>query len=253
MSIALDIDGTLTGPDHKVSQEVTDFLHELYDQGFEIMLVTGRAFALARNGFSRLDFPFKLAVQNGADVIQMPDEIHLSSHHMTEAVILDLDKHHKAYLAYAGYDRKDHSFYRPQYFDAETLMYFAEMEKRMQHPFIACESMPMRSKSLIKCLGSKAELEFEMPGYESSLIRDPFSERYYFKLITHKEATKGQAVLTHLKKGPIIAAGDDMNDYSMLAAADIAIAKAHAPEALKEIADIVSADIVAALREAISR
>ncbi|MCH9613604.1 MAG: hypothetical protein SP1CHLAM54_06090 [Chlamydiia bacterium] len=253
MSIALDIDGTLTNENHVVSQEVTDFLHELYDRGFEIMLVTGRAFALARNGFTRLDFPFKLAVQNGADVIQMPDEIHLESYHLNSTVALELDKYHRAYLAYQGYHKKDYTYYRPQYFSEEALFYFAEMEKRMNHPFIACDHIPGEPKSLIKCLGSKMELDFDIEGVESSLIRDPFNDDYYFRLITHKEATKGGAVKRHLTKRPIIAAGDDMNDFSMLKVADIAIAKAHAPDALKEVADIVSADIVAALTEAINR
>lgn len=253
MSIALDIDGTLTNEDHVVSQEVTDALHEFYDQGFEIMLVTGRAFALARNGFSRLDFPFKLAVQNGADVIEMPDERHLESYHLPSNVLLELDKYHRAYLAYQGYHKKDYTYYRPQYFTEDALFYFAEMEKRMNHPFVACEHIPTTPKSLIKCLGTKAELDFEIKGVESSLIRDPFNDDYHFRLITHMKATKGEAVTRHLTKRPIIAAGDDMNDYSMLKIADVAIAKAHAPDALKEVADIVSPDIVAALREAMTR
>jgi hydroxymethylpyrimidine pyrophosphatase-like HAD family hydrolase len=63
-------------------------------------------------------------------------------------------------------------------------------------------------------------------------------------LISSKLSSKGQslnqAIAKFGKRGTVIAAGDDENDISLLKAADIRIAMAHAQESLTSIAHIIA-------------
>ena len=87
---------------------------------------------------------------------------------------------------------------------------------------------------LIKCFGvqdSMLHVEKKLrgvPGLEVVTIRDPLNAKLHCLLVTDREANKGH-VLERLfklagsskKQGKIIAAGDDRNDLSMLAKADV--------------------------------
>jgi hydroxymethylpyrimidine pyrophosphatase-like HAD family hydrolase len=75
------------------------------------------------------------------------------------------------------------------------------------------------------------------------MIRDPLGEDIYLILVTAKEGTKGKA-LHRIKDlvgnaGPTIAAGDDLNDISMLEEADIRIVMEGAPKEMLSLATII--------------
>ena len=104
-------------------------------------------------------------------------------------------------------------------------------------------------------------LEEEL-GLHVPIIRDPFGEEMYIAQATNKSGSKGGAVESLRRifgiTYPVIAAGDDNNDLSLLQAADIKIAMATAPQALKETADIIAPSaeemgIITGLGQAIAR
>ena len=74
----------------------------------------------------------------------------------------------------------------------------------------------------------------ENPSVVSTLIADPLdNDRIYLNLITHREATKGNALMRAMREaklnGYVIAAGDDLNDISMLDVADCKIVNGKCP------------------------
>ncbi len=65
--IALDLDGTLLGPDQEVSQENRRILREVQAKGIHVVLVTGRSFAAARPFATELELgDVPLVSHNGA-------------------------------------------------------------------------------------------------------------------------------------------------------------------------------------------
>jgi hydroxymethylpyrimidine pyrophosphatase-like HAD family hydrolase len=79
---------------------------------------------------------------------------------------------------------------------------------------------------------------------EATYIKDPITKGVYNILITAQGVTKGGALRKvrsfFLKKAPFIAAGDDLNDVSMLQEADIAIAMETAPDEVLALGDILA-------------
>ena len=122
---------------------------------------------------------------------------------------------------------------------------------------------------LAKCLGSKeamtqvnAQLQSD-PSVSATMIHDPMGKDIYLNLVTSKEATKGNALRIVRDAlgdgGPVIAAGDDLNDISMLEVADVKIVMAKAPKEMHAMATIIAEStlnphpIIAALTKATSK
>uniref|UniRef100_A0A7S2EX59 Haloacid dehalogenase-like hydrolase n=1 Tax=Trieres chinensis TaxID=1514140 RepID=A0A7S2EX59_TRICV len=56
--VALDLDGTLLGSDHKISDASVEYLRRLHDRGFVVAVATGRSPSSTIEVTKRLDFPF---------------------------------------------------------------------------------------------------------------------------------------------------------------------------------------------------
>lgn len=271
--IALDIDGTITDHPSHVPKPVCDYLHSLVDKGWQIIFITGRPLSFGISALGVFDFPFFLAVQNGADLLYMPERRLLARHYLSGTIIQVLDKiyteHSEDFIVYSGYERGDFCYYRPERFSAELKEHLKKIQTLSPEPWQALESFdPLIQEQfpLIKCLGSEALMEGiceqlkETQQIAVSLIRDPLGEEIYLNLITEARATKGAALMHMIdhfgKRGPIIVAGDDRNDISMLRCADIGIVMETAPQEMHEEGDIIAPPaqamgIIEALEEAV--
>jgi len=274
--IALDIDGTITDDMHSVPPEVSSYLGSLVEQQWQIMFITGRTFSFAHSALKSLQFPYYLAVQNGADIIQMPQKKMIARYYLQGAQVIPvLEKFYNGqkedYLIYSGFEKGDFCYWRPQHFSQEMISYMQKLQKLAKEPWQAMESFAFEEQMsfpLIKCIGSKEVMEKieaqlkDFTDVEKTMIRDTISNNLYLILITDSNATKGRA-LTRMVDGKgrgrlIIAAGDDLNDLSMLKAADIGIAMETAPKILLQEADIVASraselGIIKALKEAVTK
>lgn len=56
--VALDLDGTLLGPDHRLSDESVEYLRYLHSKGFIISIATGRVATCVFEHVNRLNLPF---------------------------------------------------------------------------------------------------------------------------------------------------------------------------------------------------
>lgn len=271
--IALDIDGTITDASHRVPPEVAAYVKELYEHGWEIIFITGRAFAFAHVALQVFTFPFYLAVQNGADIVHMPSRRLVARNYFSSSIISETEKAHlgipEDFILYTGFEHGDFCYYRPKKFSnvmlarLHALMPFSlEPWKEVdQFTFDTTDQFP-----LIKCLGIQPEMERlherleGLPSVVSTLIRDPSDKHHFLNLITHQEATKGKALKRAMAEanlgGYVIAAGDDLNDVSMLNVADCKIVMENAPLHMHSMAHILAEPghkhgIVNALKKAV--
>jgi HAD superfamily hydrolase (TIGR01484 family) len=237
--IALDIDGTITDDHHKISPDMIEYLKTRAQNGSVICFITGRFFPFAFGHLKALNFPYYLATQNGAEIFEMPQGRRLASYQISKDIILEIDFQSRDikedFIVYAD-ERLDYTtFYREGRFSKELLSHILSLESMAFHPFkkIDCFSnLPLRSFTCLKNIGTYEELKLlndrlkSLP-IEQSLIQDPTSKLYHMNLVTHPSATKGGALKSILKlinhELPTIAAGNDLNDVSLLQSADIGI------------------------------
>ncbi len=273
--IALDIDGTVTDGTEPMSHATAWYLGQLQAQGWQLMFITGRTFSFAHRALKNLAFPYLLAVQNGSDIISMPESKVIDQRYLESDAVLRVENAYRGqeedFLIYAGYEHGDFCYYRPKHFSPGFHEYLKKIMALAPEPWKALTSfheLEGKRFPLIKCLGPEegmllieAKLR-SIPGLEVVAIRDPFRPNLHLALVTDREATKGHALERAIsklgagkKRGRIIAAGDDRNDLSMLAKADIRIVMGTAPDEVKKEADIIAMSskedgIIAALKEA---
>ena len=248
--LALDIDGTITDASHRIPPAVIDFLQEKIDEGWALILVTGRSFSYARYAIDALPFPYTLICQNGADVLDMPSKKSQLQNYITKDVVRAIDDLMPC-IVYSGPATGDFCYYRPECFSEEMQDYFTQLQKVAAAPWIAISSwdeIEQEMFPLAKVIGEKESLEKSnaqlqsIPHIETSVIRDPMCSAYHVIMITKRGVAKGSSLKEIMAQkglsGPIIGAGDDGNDISLLREADVAIAMAGSPKELELVADI---------------
>lgn len=254
--IALDIDGTITDDNHLIPDKVVDYLRELTNQ-YELFLITGRSFIFAETSIDKLDFPYKLAVQNGADILSMPEKKRLFRFYIDKKTLLLIDELTRSYsedlIVYAGIDKGDFCYYRPQNMSPYLLRHCNRLMRFSPTEWVAASSYELIDQEtfpLLKYMGENelmARIENELKGVDgiaTSVIRDPLDETLSLLLVTHIEANKGRALKNLMQAFsldlPIIAAGDDKNDIPMLDEADVSIVVETAPKFMHPLADILA-------------
>ncbi len=255
--LALDIDGTLSGSDHHIPDGVAHFLKDL-SVNWEIFLITGRSFTFAETTIHKLQFPFYLAVQNGADILTMHDKTQIMRSYIDAKTLTELDALLKDepedFLLYSGFDLGDYCYYRPKRFSDAFLKHFEELKRFSPTDWHEIETLKIEEQQdfpLVKYFGKERDafrIQDKIAQFENltvSVIRDPLEPDYYMAMITHKNANKGTSLKKLLEygnmSGPVIAAGDDNNDIPMLELADCKIVMGTAPAHMLRNADIVAA------------
>ncbi len=274
--IALDIDGTITDTSHQVPHAVAVFLHELYEQGWEPVFITGRTFSFGCKALHVFTFPYYLAVQNGADILHMPMMRLVSRTYLDSSIIAKLENLYAGiqedFIVYTGFEHGDFCYFRPKKFSNALLAHLHKIMPLSSEPWQEVDHFdfaPDATFPLIKALGDKetmTRLRVRLQTLSEcavALMRDPLdADRIYLNLVTRKDATKGQALLRIIKEtqlnGPIIAAGDDQNDISMLEVAQVKIVMQTAPESMHAMADLLAKPaydhgIIEALQKAIAQ
>lgn len=255
--LTLDIDGTLTDSSHQIPEPVVDYLSYLYDEGWEIALITGRTYSYAKHSLSSIHFPFYLCVQNGADILSAEERKVVSQSYIPkktiEQIVSLVPELVEDPLIYSGFERGDFCYYRPQKLSKTITKYLPKLMSLCSTPWVPLSQfndISQQGVPLVKCFGDhKALADFEeklkeIPHLSVCTIVDPVEPTYRICLVTHENANKGMAAESVKEllgiQGPHIAAGDDRNDLPMLQRADRAIVMKTAPLDMHGVASIVA-------------
>lgn len=273
--IALDIDGTITEEFHSVPQEVASYLAGLAADGWVLVFITGRSYAWGFSVLKTLSFPYLLAVQNGAIILEMPSKLIRAKQYLDSSIFETMDEICKGessdYVIYGGYEHDDICYYRPARFSSTLLDYLKKRIHALGETYQAVPTyagLALNGFPSIKCFGLPEAAKRIAGKMEAALglhvtpVRDPFDNSIMVAQATHPSVSKGQALRTvkafYNKKLPVIAAGNDYNDVSMFALCDIKVIMSNSPADLLETADVVAPSvsemgIIPGLQEAINR
>jgi len=255
--IAIDIDGTLTAVREEINPAVVKFLQELHKERWKLLFVTGRTVDWSLRLLDSLPFDFYLSAFNGAYTMSFPEKkvikkFYLPFDQLFQVVQLVKDED-VGIAFYAAPDQKKRSFFyrklashiveRHLFARAKALADdWSEVDNVMDLPTDSFSAMrlfclPHTAKKLSHAIESKMALH-------APTMKDSYNDGFSIVQITHKGASKGEALenmLHHLGKMPkVIACGDDHNDISMLKRADIAVVMADAPPEVIVLGDVIA-------------
>jgi hydroxymethylpyrimidine pyrophosphatase-like HAD family hydrolase len=272
--IALDIDGTVTAQIYELDSNVINALDRLVNEGWLLIFITGRPFQWGVMTLKPLPFTYALAIQNGALLFEMPSRKILIRKYLTQKIIPKLEIISKEcetdFVIYSGPENDDWCYYRAAFLPAPLQNYGLQRAAFLGEKWQSLQTfsdLPINYFSSVKFFAQdkrafmiSQRLEKEL-GLHAPPNRDPFNLDFFVIQATHPQATKGLILKEFIQEmnisGPIIAAGDDHNDRSMLQVAHVKIVMANAPSDLLAMADIIAPPasqqgIIQGLREAIN-
>lgn len=273
--IALDIDGTITARTHDLHPDVVSYFSYLYHEGWAFIFITGRPFQWGFEVLQHIPFSYAFAVQNGALTIEMPERALIDRCYLQSAILTPMEMLCRAFrtgfVVYGGFEQDDRCYYCPSHFPLELLAYIEKRTAFLKEnwvPVPSFDELPIQQFSSLKCFARQEEAFALSEAIEKQLHlhappnRDPFEPSYFVVQATHPQANKGEALRRFMQKighaGVVIAAGDDLNDLSMLKQADVKVVMANAPDSLKALADVIAPTahdngIIAGLEAAIQK
>jgi hydroxymethylpyrimidine pyrophosphatase-like HAD family hydrolase len=254
--IALDIDGTITANHHHLEPNVAKFLKSLVQQDWVLVFITGRTFSWGYEVLEGLDFPYYFAVHNGVTILQMPSRdiifrqlIPCSCIPLIDTLFIDQPNDYTIYCEEMGHPI---CYYRPEQFSPPFLDYLKKRSEFFKEKWIPVETftdLPISEFSALKFFAVEPNAtiissQLESLDFHAPIIKDPFDTNVCIIQATHGNVSKGKALeqlKVHLSQNVVtIAAGDDNNDATMLAVADIRVVMETAPKNLLNEAHIIA-------------
>ena len=269
--IALDIDGTLVTQHQPLSPNLASFLGDVHAEGWVILFATGRTIRWSMEHLASLPFPFYLAPYNGACLFSFPQKEVIASALLDHSDVMKLS----AFIGLFGaviYEAggEERIFYTARRFSGMILEHLRSRQEQQKEEWIAIDTLSrlprIRVAGVRFFLSPEAALMLgetitDTTSLLAPTMKDAFNTDLRVIQVTAPGASKGQslrALRKHYPEVKAIAAGDDMNDIDLLEEADIGIAMASAPDALKKVSTLVAPSsgedpIIEALRQAIAK
>ena len=229
-----DLDGTLLGPDHKISQPTKDSIHNWIKSGREFAIATGRHYIEAKTLQQAIDAPMYLITSNGARVHNSDGKIilkqNLPSQIATEICQLNLPPSIQINLF------TDQHWYAN--FNIQTL---DEMGLNEQFTCQATDIIALDKSNIIKIFfwAEREELEVlheQLKARFGDRVNLTFSLERCLEVMdaNTNKGTAVKEVVKHkgLQLNDVIAFGDAMNDVEMLSLVKKGILMKNSQEAL---------------------
>jgi HAD superfamily hydrolase (TIGR01484 family) len=248
-----DIDGTLT-TSNVISKDIALMLKKKVDDGWQVVLATGRYFLFALPLLKNFDFPYLLGLQNGALMISMPEKKVLFQRHIDRSIFKGIvsafEKFSLELIVESGFENNDCVFFRKKKLSKEEIDYINFRKSLSQAKWLDCVSyddLDLASIALIKGFGKKDVLN-NLKNYldenfslQVSVVNDPFSQNAVM-LINHNNASKKdlvQSIISDKKYADIVIMGNDLNDVEMLKIATYPVAVEGGPKEVLEVAKTI--------------
>jgi len=249
---ATDLDGTLLRPDMTLSADSVATLNRLIESGVLFTYATARSFSSASPLVKQLDLNCPAVTFNGVFVIDPKTGEHLIENIFTTKSLYIAQEYIVsngiAPLVYSYIDGRERvSFLRDRLDDVRGYTDARKGDKRLR-PVRDYAELFEGQVFYITILNPKedyAEL-FDVfsrdNGFTANSMADTYDPNTIWFEIFSKNASKASAILQVLeltRADKLVCFGDNMNDLSMIRAADTGVAVANACDALKTEADVV--------------
>ena len=248
--IVTDMDGTLLGSDHEVTEENKKALKEALDKGINVTVATGRMYSSAKSHISFLNSTIPIIACNGALIKDSITNEIIYSNHIDKEKSLKVLKILEKYKVYYQYYSEDLLMCKNLDKDNKNLMKVKKlMNSGVDLVLLSDLTKHIISKGILKViviedenLSILDEITKELNKIEGlEITKSWFNNIEIMATGSDKgSAVKILAEYLDIDKDNIIAFGDNYNDISMLEFAGIGVAMGNADEFVKSKADYIT-------------
>ena len=247
-----DLDGTLLGPDRKVSAESVGMINEAIAEGAMFSVATARTPATVGPLLDDVDSPLPFIVMTGAAIWNREDNRYVyAAFHREETAkrLVELYRRHRlsAFIYILGDDNVIHIYHIGDMSDLEREF----MEERMHTPYKDFHildreegQLPERLDKVLLFYSMRPEEEVrrvydeikDSDDLRAVFYHDMYGDEIALMEVFGQEASKANAVrrlADMVGAERIVAYGDNVNDIPILEVADDAVAVANAVEAAR--------------------
>lgn len=265
--LAIDIDGTLVGPDQLVAADTRGAIAAAQQAGLRICLATGRSLGESLPIWRQLPLtpPYEPMVVVGGAMVSEPDTGRTLYH---RTIPHDVAAEFAAALSAAGYSALafvdgwrhdvDYLFVPAADAAAAQKLWFSKMQVRVRPvPSLGNAALPpcLRINAVTDAVASAAALAGQLkqrfagrlniqsilaPNYGVMIVEAHAPAADKFKALTYV------AQANKLPPSAIAAVGDDVNDVPMLAGAGLGVAFPHSPDSVRAAARHIATEGLAA-------
>lgn len=244
-SIALDLDGTLLNSKKEISEKNRDILRELYKNGIEVIIVTGRSYSATKEVIKKLNLPITAICYNGAKVIDTKDETILLEEPLSEEIIkilIEISRENNIHLNLY----QDEEWFVENGFNWQTKYYRENIGiEAIEIDFNKFLNFVMTKALFIDERYNLEKIEKELKDRIGDTVHLTYSQERYLEVL-NKEVNKGKSLEKILKlKGltleTCVAFGDANNDKEMIEMVGYGVAMGNAEENLKKVAKYITA------------
>lgn len=250
-----DLDGTLLGPDRKVSAESVCMINEAIAEGAMFSVATARTPATVGPLLNEIESPLPFIVMTGAAIWDREDNRYVyAAFHREETAkrLVELYRRHRlsTFIYILGDDNVIHIYHIGDMSDLEREF----MEERLHTPYKDFHildreegELPERLDKVLLFYSMRPEEEVrrvydeikDSDDLRAVFYHDMYGDEIALMEVFGPEASKANAVrrlAEMVGAGRIVAYGDNVNDIPILEVADDAVVVANAVEAARLVA-----------------
>lgn len=245
-----DLDGTLLRSDTTLSDYSTDTLNRLMREGVLFTYATARSFVSASPLVRALELRCPAVIFNGVFVVDPKDGRHIIenvySAECRQAAGEFFVKEDIAPLVYANIDGRERvSFLKSRFDDVASYVNSRKGDRRLR-PVDSYGELFSGDVFYFTVIDPKDTQKLDgfftlENGFARNVQRDTYDDMIWYEIYDPR-ASKANAVLQVkelMRADRLFCFGDNLNDISMVKAADTGLAVKNAREELKELADAV--------------
>ncbi len=247
--IALDLDETLLGGDSKISPRNKNAVREAAKRGLIITIATGRMFRSSIPHVRELELntDWPMINYHGALIKTTESQKVISHQPLPNELALSMIRDAELRGYFANIFMEDRLYIKESNEFSQYYQKLADIEIEPVGdlaPFLREHGGDPSKLAMISWEGALEELEEHyIREYGDRIVA--MQSRPYFLEVTHRCATKGQALALladreGIKREEVIAFGDNYNDMDMIRYAGLGVAMANAVPELKAAADLVA-------------
>lgn len=235
-AVVSDLDGTLLGADHRISDYTREVLRALQDQGVTLILATGRHHLDVRSQRDRLGMDLFLITSNGARVHDPSDQV-MIQHDLPESVVSELLAEDRGPAVHVNIYREDEwltqvprpewlAYNRDSGFGYRVVRFDAAHHSRVTKVFFIGEheQLTPHEAAIRELHGHAAHVTFSLPECLEVMAAGVSKGAALQEVLARLGLEPSQAVVF----------GDGLNDYEMLSMAGRPVLMGNAHEPLRQ-------------------